>query len=605
MSGIAVGVFLDLTFQRSLVREVTQVLRYSCRGYKGSIMAEQGGFDLSAFIDDYLNDVGNAFQEFDDTLMSLEKDPDQPSLWDQVFRAAHTVKGSSRMMEFFDIQDAAHVWESLLDSIRKNDIAVTQYIMDILFDARDNLEVMVEERAKEKKPTISSELEARCEDIKERIASALEAPQISDSKDEQTPQANEATTESGEQSPAKQTATKAHVIEKGKMVRVNVDLLDELFDLAGELIITKNRVDNLVASIENKALTDTLLMMNRMIKQLRESISEARLVPVDETFQKFPRMVRDLAKAINKEINFTLAGREIELDKGMLDSISEPLMHILRNAVDHGIETPEERKKNGKPKTASVNLAASSDESSVLFEVKDDGAGIDPEKIKTIALARGFITEAEAEAMNEKSLIDLLFRPGFSSAKEVTDISGRGVGLDVVSESVKNLGGTVEVESEKGVGSRFILRLPLSTAIMETLMVNIGDQFYAVPSTSIETTLDVKLEDIQMVGNQRAICHRGKVIHFLPLDELLNIKSGNHHRKSMTILVANHSNGTLGIGVDEVVDHIENIIKPLGDIAQQTKGFAGGTIMGDGRVALLLDIPSLVNAIKTRQECTA
>jgi two-component system, chemotaxis family, sensor kinase CheA len=382
-------------------------------------------------------------------------------------------------------------------------------------------------------------------------------------------------------------------IEKSNTIRVRVDLLDSLFNLVGEIIITRNRIDTLAAEIAGKKLHIALATMERLVNELQEDVSAARLVPVDEIVQKFPRLVRNLALEQNKEISLVMEGRQIELDKAALDGLGEPLLHLLRNAVDHGIEHPGLRHSNEKPKRGTVRVVARREENHILIEVADDGAGIDVDRVRHAAVRRGIIGPEQAKALSEPEVLELIFSPGFTTNKEVTGLSGRGVGLDVVKTAAERLGGKVSVTTELGRGTCFTLRLPLATTIIQTLMISVGEHVFAIPSDIVLETLDVKPGDVRGVGKERSLVLRGEVIPFVTLTDLLNIPDQVDRRFQNAVIV--HSGDQLvGVGVDTVLDQIENIIKPFDPVAQRLRGFSGGTILGDGRVALLLDIPALL-----------
>jgi two-component system chemotaxis sensor kinase CheA len=385
----------------------------------------------------------------------------------------------------------------------------------------------------------------------------------------------------------------SHVVEKTRTIRVQADLLDSLFNLVGELIITRNRIDTIVSDVADKELKGALAAMDRLVNDLQEDVSAARLVTVDEVFQKFPRMVRDLALEEGKEIDLILEGRQIELDKAVLDAIGDPLTHLLRNGVGHGIEPPEERLRRHKPRRGTIRLSAKRQENEVRIEVSDDGAGMDVAELRETAVRKGLLRPDEAEALQRDEVLALIFRPAFSSAKEVTSLSGRGVGLDVVKTAAERLGGTVEVETEAGGGSRFTLRLPLATAIIQTLMVSVGGQVFAIPSDVVLETVDVKAGEIKAIGTERALIIRDEVIPFVALRDLLGI-APRDGRGDQFAVVIRRGDKLVGIGVDMVLDQMENIIKPLDPVAQQVRAFSGGTILGDGRVALLLDLFALL-----------
>jgi len=311
-------------------------------------------------------------------------------------------------------------------------------------------------------------------------------------------------------------------------------------------------------------------------------------------------MMRDLAKERRKEIDFVLEGSEIELDKAIIDAIGEPVLHLLRNSIDHGIESPEERQKQNKGVRGRVRLAAKRTENHILIEVEDDGRGIDTSHIKKVAVKKGFIKQEEADLLQDKNIMNLLFHPSFSTAEEVTGISGRGVGLYVVKTSAKELGGAVEMTTQIGKGTCFTMKLPLSTAIMQMLMVGVGEHVFGIPSDIVIETLDVKLKDIREIQDKKTLVLRNEVISFVLLHEVLNMPC--QQEENYIAVIISRGNKFMAVGVETVLDQVENIVKPFDPIAQQFKGFSGGMILGDGRVAILLDIPALLNFETLKEE---
>ncbi|MDA2913211.1 chemotaxis protein CheA [Acidobacteriia bacterium AH_259_A11_L15] len=541
-------------------------------------MPDKDKLELSAMLPDFLIDAETGFQEANNALLALEKDHDQTERLDEIFRVIHTLKSSSAMLEFLDIAQLAHLSEDVLDRLRKRELLVTQETIDLLYEVIDTLEKMVRERAERKSGRI--DFQALAGKMKRLL------------------QENTHLGEREEPTPKPATLPR---IEKIQTVRVNMDLLDSLFDLVGELIITKNRIDNFLVGTAKKELKAALAAMNRMIRELQENVSAARLVPVDQVFEKFPRIVRDLARAANKEVDLVMEGREIELDKSVLDTISDPLMHLLRNAVDHGIEPPEIRQKHSKKKSGTIKLSARRAENHILVDVEDDGRGIDTAALREVLVRKGFAKPKEVESLPDKDVLSLLFKPGFSTAEAVTGVSGRGVGLDVVRTSTERLGGAVEVATQKGKGTRVTLKLPLSTAVMQTLMVGVGEQVFAIPSDMVSETLEVKPRDIKQIQNDQVLVLRKEVIPFVKLSEMLNIRLQDT-RENLTAVITHHGDKFIGLGVDAVLDQTESIVRPFDPLARQFKGFSGGTILGDGRVALLLDIPTLLGLERVPQE---
>ena len=549
-------------------------------------MSESDKLDFLRFLGDYLTDVREGFQSVNNALLILEKDFGRTDLLDEVFRVFHTMKSSSIMLEFTDIAELAHIAEDLLDLMRKNEVQVTQEGIDILFEIADTLGTMVTARS-EKKGASGTDWSSGILDFRNRIAGLKD-----NNTSAPTQPGNKEDPEEGRKE--ERQKTNAPAIEKVHTVRVHVDLLDSLFNIVGEIIILRNRIETIVSEMPNKELKSTLSEMNRLISELQDNVSVARMVPVAEVFEKFPRMVRDLAKERHKEIDFILEGSEIELDKAIIDAIGEPVLHLLRNSIDHGIEPPDERKRLNKNIQGKVRLAAKRTETHILIEVEDDGRGIDSAHIRRVAVKRGFLQQEEAEMSQDKNILSLLFHPSFSTADEVQGISVRGVGLYIVKSSARELGGTVEMTTQTGQGTRFTMKLPLSTAIMQMLMISVGGQVFGVPSDFVIETLDVKQKDIREIHTDKALVLRNEVIPFVLLHETMGI-SVPHDQENFVAIIITRGSKFLAVGVDAVMDQMENIVKPFDPIAQQWKGFSGGMILGDGRVALLLDIPALLN----------
>ena len=540
-------------------------------------MPEKNDLNMSMFLSDYLTDCKEGFQVINNALLALEKDNSRIDLLDNVFRRFHTLKSSSAMLEFTDIAELAHKSEDLLDKLSRQELPLNQEIIDTLFEVADKLELMVGERAAKKRGgTDYTEINRK---IKRLLSKRGKSPRTEVNKSPQVA---------------------LPTIEKIHSVKVDINLLDTMFNTVGELIITKKRIDNIIADIPSKELKKALASMDPMISELQENISIARLVPVGEILQKFPRMVRDLTREAGKEAELIIEGSEIELDKAVLDAISEPLIHLLRNAIDHGIEPPAAREQSGKNRVGTIRLAARRTENHILIKIDDDGAGIDTSNIKKLFIKKGHITTAQADAMEEDDVLELLFQSGTSTADKVTEISGRGIGLDVVRNSVREIGGTVEMATEKGKGTHFTLKLPLTTAVMQTLMIGVGSHVFAIPSDIVQETLEVKPQDIKDIQNEQALLLREEVIPFIKLQQVLGLPG--QENQEMTAIVVQRGDRLIGLGVDSVVDHTENIIKPFDPLARQFKGFSGGTILGDGSVALLLDIPELLGLETLQKE---
>lgn len=376
----------------------------------------------------------------------------------------------------------------------------------------------------------------------------------------------------------------------GKTVRVDIERLDTLMNLVSELIIIKTRLEDTDQSgVQNSH--DAIEYLERITTSLHDAVMKVRMVPVERVFNRFPRMVRDLSKDLGKGIKLFMSGEETEVDRTVIDEIADPLIHLIRNSIDHGIESPEIRSAHGKDDTGSVFLRAYPDGNTVCIEVEDNGNGIDENVIGTKALEKGIVTDSEVEMMNQKELINLLFRPGFSTAEKITDLSGRGVGLDVVKTKIESLNGTVEVDSVLGEGSKFTIRLPLTLAIIQALMVNLGDEKYALPLNNIKEITTIETSSISLVQNQEVVLYRNKTLPIIRLNEVLNVQYEDEQvqKDEMIVVVVKKGDQEAGFVVDSLIGQQEIVIKSLGKYLTGIKMIAGATILGNGSVALIID----------------
>ena len=381
-----------------------------------------------------------------------------------------------------------------------------------------------------------------------------------------------------------------------RTVRVDIEKLDTLMNLVSELIIAKNSLVSASAMSGNssQAVNEQIEYLESVTTSLHESVMKVRMVPIESTVNKFPRMVRDLQKKLGKKMELYMSGEETELDRTVVDQIGDPLMHLLRNSADHGLESAAVRKERGKPEVGSIFLDAYQDGNNVVIEVRDDGNGIDTKAVKNKAIERGVITPEQGEAMSEKEIINLLFNAGFSTAKVVSDVSGRGVGLDVVKSMIESLSGEVEVKSRLGEGSTWTIRLPLTLAIIQALMVEIGDEKYAIALGSIQTIEDILPSDVNLVQAKEVIQLRDLVIPLIRLNEILDIPSKKNPEENLVVVVVKKGDKLAGLVVDELIGQQEIVIKSLGKYISKCKIISGATVLGDGEVALILDANSLI-----------
>ncbi len=381
----------------------------------------------------------------------------------------------------------------------------------------------------------------------------------------------------------------------GQSVRVDIEKLDALLNLVGELVINKTRLEQIGLTHRLTDLVETIEQMDRVTTDLQSVVMKVRMVPVGQVFNRFPRMVRDLARELNKEINLVIEGEETELDRTVIDEIGDPLVHLLRNSIDHGIESTEVRKARGKNPIGEVRLTAAHEGNNVVIEVTDDGKGIDPDVIRRKAVEKGLITAQEAEKMDANEAVRLVFLPGFSTAEVLTDISGRGVGMDVVKTKIESLGGMVDVETKLGFGSKFKIRLPLTLAIIQALLVKVMGETYAIPLGSIDSTISLQAGDIKTVQNKEVILLRGQIIPIVRLARELNVpQTTKEQPEELFVVIVHVGDQKAGVIVDTLIGQQEIVIKSLGKLLAGNKSIAGATILGNGQVALILDVGSLM-----------
>jgi len=378
----------------------------------------------------------------------------------------------------------------------------------------------------------------------------------------------------------------------GAMVRVDTRLLDDLMDQVGELVTAKGSLLEETQAIPSRALHENVGRLDTLVKSLQQQAMKLRMMPLELITDRFPRAVRDLARKRGKELHFDILGKEIELDRAILEELPDPLLHIFRNSIDHGVEPPEERVRNGKAPTGTIRLEASKERESVLIRVSDDGRGMDPALLRRLALERGVITQEQHDSLSDGEVLYLITVPGFSTAKEVTDVSGRGVGMDVVRNAVESLRGSLAIESVLGQGSTFTLKLPLTLAVVAVLLVEVGSERYALPVSYVEEILELESEEIQRSQGQEMVARDGMLLPLVRLRRILGCPE--EESSARLLLVLCEMRGRLvGLAVDRLVGYREVVVKSLGKALKSLRGFAGVTILGDGSTVLILDINTL------------
>ena len=493
------------------------------------------------------------------------------------------LKAARAFLVFKGLEDVGEVIKS---------VPTVQDIEDEKFDFDFSLFIISGKSLEEVKKVISNVSE-----IKEVVIEEYDIP--SDAKVVSSVQEKEVKKEEKKEDVKKKSSSKTSGKPvANRSVRVDLDKLDVLMNLVSELIIAKNGLVSVSNQDDGKAsmqsFNEQIEYLERITTNLHESVMKVRMVPIESVVNRFPRMIRDLSKKLGKEMELIMTGEDTELDRTVVDEIGDPLMHMLRNSADHGLEPTIERLKLGKPQVGTIKLNAYQDGNNVTIEVEDDGAGIDVEKVKAAAVKKGHITEEQADLLSEKEAVDLLFRPAFSTAEKISDVSGRGVGLDVVKSKIEELGGDVEVTTKLGEGTKFTVRLPLTLAIIQALMVEVRNEKYAIPLNSIVTIEDVLISDIKYVQQKEVINLRGTVIPIVRLDEMLDCPPREEEPENLIVVIVKKGDKQTGLVIDNLLGQQEIVIKPLGKYINIHRMISGATILGDGEVALIIDSNSLV-----------
>lgn len=684
---------------------------------------------MSQYLEVFIEESKEHLQACNEHLLELEKDPENLQIVNEIFRAAHTLKGMSATMGYEDLASLTHQMENVLDAIRNKKIVFSPEILDVIFLAVDDLDAMVESIASggdgkrnveevveklvqiekgepinqlkkaevevaattiEKAPArenhydqfettvlqqsadqgfftyeINITLKSDCLLKAARVYMIFEAleslgevvksvPAVDELEEEKfdydfmvtlisKEAANKietsimkvsevekvevreffATSISGKQ--ADQSTTEMNVVEEGqeekkntpvaenvapaenkqpekqtatkisnKTIRVNIERLDILMNLFEELVIDRGRLEQISSNLKDQELHETVERMSRVTGDLQNIILNMRMVPVETVFNRFPRMVRQLARDLNKKIDLQIIGAETELDRTVIDEIGDPLVHLIRNALDHGVETPEVRRANNKHEEGTVVLRAYHSGNHVFIELEDDGAGINKEKVLSKAINKGIVSKETAKTLTDSQIAELIFASGFSTADQISDISGRGVGLDVVKSTIESLGGSITIESEEGKGSLFSIQLPLTLSIISVMLVEIQAEKYAIPLSSIIETAIVNKKDVMHAHNQTVIDFRGKVVPLLFLKDIFDVPSTKPESEYYSVVIVRKGEKLAGLVVDGFIGQQEVVLKSLGAYLSSAYAISGATILGDGQVALIMDCNALI-----------
>ncbi|EAK3699007.1 chemotaxis protein CheA, partial [Campylobacter coli] len=616
--------------------------------------------DMQEILEDFLVEAFELVEQIDHDLVELETNPEDLELLNRIFRVAHTVKGSSSFLNFDVLTKLTHHMEDVLNKARHGELKITPDIMDVVLESIDRMKTLLNSiRDNGNDTAIGMDIEpicARLTAISEGESpngveneTPVEAPQkeepaptpepevdvnqLSDSEVEaeierllkarkaedqaRRAQKKQNTAASTTSKPAASTP-KAENMEKkvpasggggggmDQTIRVEVKRLDHLMNLIGELVLGKNRLLKIYDDVEERYEGEKFLEeLNQVVSQLsiittdvQLAVMKTRMQPIAKVFNKFPRVVRDLSRELGKQIELEITGEETELDKSIVEEIGDPIMHMIRNSCDHGVEDPATRAANGKPEKGIVQLKAYNEGNHIVVEITDDGKGLDANSLKAKAIEKNLITEREADQMTDKEAFALIFKPGFSTAAKVTNVSGRGVGMDVVKTNIEKLNGVIEIDSELGKGSSFKLKIPLTLAIIQSLLVGTQEEFYAIPLASVLETVRVPIDDIYTIEGKNVLRLRDEVLSLVRLSDVFGVKQVLESGDQTYVVVIGVAESKLGIIVDTLVGQEEIVIKSMGDYLQNIQGIAGATIRGDGRVTLIIDVGAMMDMAK-------
>lgn len=584
-------------------------------------MTSDAGFeidDMKEIIGDFLVETDELLYSLDANLVKLESAPEDLNLLNEIFRAAHTIKGTSSFLGFEQVTSLTHKMEDVLNKLRKGELKVTPPMMDVLLESLDLLKQLVEiVRAGESRTldltVIVSRLENQEKGATADVTAGPSAPSVSAplSAVQQAVGSGEQQSVQSDKSNAN-TASKAAVERKGsdQTIRVDVNRLDSLMNLMGELVLSRNSLVQIVGTLNKEdvgtahaeKLNQASAGVNYITTELQMAVMRMRMQPISKVFSKFPRLVRDLSRESHKQIELLMSGEETELDKSVIEEIGDPLVHIIRNSCDHGIELPEVRQAAGKPAKGTIHLDASQEGSNIVIRITDDGKGLDQEGIREKAIERGLGSRAEIEKMADKDVFRFIFEAGLSTAKVVTDVSGRGVGMDVVRTNIEKLSGQIELDSKRGVGTTITLKLPLTLAILQGLLVEADREVYILPLSSVVETVKTDQADISYINRRPVLRLRDEII---PVINFASTLHGHGNAISLAekqyVVVVGLAAQKLGINIDRFLGQEEVVIKSLGGYLGTTEGIAGATILGDGRIRLIIDLIGLFSLARRKR----
>jgi two-component system, chemotaxis family, sensor kinase CheA len=594
--------------------------------------------EMDEIVDEFVTEAEETLEKIDPMFVELESKGYDKEILNEIFRGMHTLKGAAGFLGFQSIVDVAHRAESIMKKVRDGEMALNRNIMDTILKTVDMLRLLIQHvgARDNKEEDISSLVQELDNVFNEQVAApaaAAEAvsPPVAETAPE-TPEPAETdqtgtiaespevepepgpalkfdsepkpkTQAAAQETAQPQTEDAVQVVSKEREVvstlRVEINRIDKVMDLAGEIVLARNRLLNLAIKLDAsysgdqhvEDLLETTSFLDRVTSDLQLAVIKIRMQPIQKVFAKFPRMVRDLSHNIGKDINLEIFGEDTEVDKSVIENIGDPLIHIVRNSVDHGVEPAAEREAKGKPAKGRIIISAYQKGTQIVIEVIDDGKGIDVDAVKRKAVSKGIVSEDEVQKMSDESAINLIFLPGFSTKDVSSELSGRGVGMDVVKTNVAKLNGYCEVVTKKDEGSTFRISLPLTLAIIQAMMVRIGTEYYALPQSMIEETLRVRKSDIKDVAGQNVITIRGKVLPIFNMSDFLGIRfASDAANENLYVLVVSVAERRFCVAVDELLGQEEIVIKTINGVDSEECGILGATITGDGKIVLILDL---------------
>lgn len=603
---------------------------------------------MEDLLQDFLVEAGDLLSGVDNKLVDLERAPDDRALLNEIFRGFHTIKGGAGFLNATELVTLCHLTENLFDNLRNGQLDVTPEVMDVILEATAVVREMFGSLEQSLQPAAADP--ALITRLRQAIAGELSAGAADDAAASPAAEAPKAAAHAGEpdwellhsvvtgvpavktvQEPraampaatvptrepeeviktavGRRAADKPGAVaavgrregekQRDNSIRVDTSRLDQVLNLSGEIGLTKNRLTALRSDIlSGRNDTETLHSLDLAVSQLdllvsdlQNAVMKTRMQPIGRLFQKYPRIARDLARNMGKDVELVLAGEETEIDKTMIEDLADPIIHLIRNAVDHGVEDGPERLANGKPEKSIVRLEARQEGDHIVILVADDGRGMNAERLRGKAVEKGLITEEEASSMDERQSFNLVFLPGFSMAAQISDVSGRGVGMDVVRTNIQKLNGSIEIQSHLGKGTTFVISLPLTLAILPVLLVRLGDQPFAVPLSMVREILPIEAQEVKEVGGRATMVVRGEVLPILPLAGLLGWRLENAPHYGVLMQTAEMS---FILGIDSFAGREDAVIKSLDDF--RPKGVAGVTTLSNGQIVLILDMKELLGS---------